>query len=122
MPRTRASFEPDDDLEFVFWTICLAVSAIACLWIGLIAISSEASSHSWYEVSCCSDRDCKPVADGVVVERADGVHVEGHGVLSRTDSRLRWSRDDSDHICETAATGYGTSRKLVCVYRKPNGM
>lgn len=77
--------------------------------------ASAAFAHSFYEPACCSDRDCAPVADGVVVEKADGVHVKGWDVLSRTDPRLRWSRDDQDHVCQQPG-------KLLCVYRKPNGM
>jgi hypothetical protein len=43
------------------------------------------------------------------------VHVQGFGILSRSDSRLRTSRDDQDHVCQQPG-------KLLCVYRKPNGM
>ena len=92
-------------------------------WLSLICIVFalmmfgvyKARAHSWYEPSCCSGKDCRPVDDGHVVEKADGVHVKGWGVLNRADSRLRWSRDDRDHVCENPA-------KLLCVYRKPNGM
>ena len=89
-----------------------------CFAAVLLCTAERARAHSWYEVTCCSERDCLPVDDGVVVERADGVHVQGHGTLSRTDPRLRMSRDDRDHLCvsQHAAT------KLLCVYRKPNGM
>ena len=71
--------------------------------------------HSWYEAACCSGVDCAPVADSVVEELADGVHVSGFGVLSYSDPRLRWSRDFEAHVC---ATQYAP-RKLLCVYRKP---
>lgn len=80
-----------------------------------LIIAAQAHAHSWYEPQCCSDRDCREVDDGFVVEKADGVHVQGWGVLSATDPRLRWSRDDRDHVCQEPT-------KLLCVYRKPNGM
>jgi hypothetical protein len=59
--------------------------------------------------------DCAPVADSVVEEFADGVHVSGFGVLSYGDPRLRWSRDLEAHVCATQSL----PRKLLCVYRKP---
>jgi len=83
-----------------------------------VCLAETARAHSWYEASCCSERDCVPVEDGVVVEKADGVHVQGFGILSRTDPRLRLSRDDRDHLCVAQAG----ATKLICVYRKPNGM
>jgi hypothetical protein len=83
-----------------------------------VCLAETARAHSWYEVACCSERDCVPVEDGVVVEKTDGVHVQGFGILSRTDPRLRLSRDDRDHLCVAQAG----ATKLICVYRKPNGM
>jgi hypothetical protein len=77
-----------------------------------------ASAHSWYEAACCSGIDCAPVENGVVVERDDGVHVEGFGILHEGDSRLRWSLDDEDHICASRSQ----PAKLLCVYRKHKSM
>lgn len=78
--------------------------------------ATAAHGHSWYEDSCCSGIDCREVADGTVEERAVGVHVKGFGILSYSDPRLRWSRDDQDHLCVSISDG-----KLLCVYRKPKG-
>jgi hypothetical protein len=105
------------------WVLVWAVLAwimffTAVLLLALIAWANPLKAHAWYDAACCSDRDCKPVDDGVVAEKADGVHVQGHGILSRTDSRLRMSRDDRDHLC---VPSYDKT-KLLCVYRKPNGM
>jgi hypothetical protein len=93
----------------------LAFSLLAAL---PICSPEGARAHSWYEAACCSERDCVPVEEGVVVEKADGVHVQGHGILNRMDPRLRMSRDDRDHLCVAPHS----STKLLCVYRKPNGM
>lgn len=68
--------------------------------------------HGWYEQSCCSDKDCHPVENGAVQNGKEGVAVEGFGLLSYSDPRLRWSRDDRDHICHNGI-------KLHCVYRRP---
>ena len=89
-----------------------------CLAALLVCTPEGARAHSWYEAACCSERDCVPVEEGVVVEKTDGVHVQGHGILNRMDPRLRMSRDDRDHLC----IAQHSSTKLLCVYRKPNGM
>lgn len=34
-------------------------------------------AHSWYAAACCSERDCAPVEDGVVIEKSDGVLAVG---------------------------------------------
>lgn len=73
-------------------------------------------THSWYDDSCCSTVDCAPVEDGLVEEKAGGVHVKGFGVMSYQDSRLRWSRDEKDHLCISTL-----SKELLCVYRRPKG-
>jgi hypothetical protein len=82
-----------------------------------VVLADPALSHSWYEPACCSGVDCAPVQDGLIEDRADGVHVRGYGTLSYTDARLRWSQDDRDHMCVTQ----DASHKLLCVYRRPKG-
>jgi hypothetical protein len=77
-------------------------------------LNDRASAHGWYEWECCTEKDCRPVADGYVVERVDGVYVKNWGLLHRTDRRLRPSRDEQDHVCERIAPG-GRSA-LLCVY------
>jgi hypothetical protein len=94
--------------------VVIAVSCFLCL--ALFAFG-PALAHSWYEAACCSGVDCHPVADGIVSERPNGdVEVQGYGVLNHADSRLRWSRDTGDHVCESP-----DKRKLLCVYRRPPG-
>ena len=83
----------------------------------LLLMSSMAIAHEWYESTCCADRDCGPVKDGVVEDQESGVLVEGFGILSYTDPRLRWSRDNNDHLCISS----GPPQKLICVYRKFKG-
>jgi hypothetical protein len=94
---------------------------IGALLIILVLYNAVAKAHDWYEPQCCSGSDCKPVHDDDVAERPDGVHVRGWGVLSRTDPRIRTSRDDASHICETPGGILTSSRKLYCVYLKPSG-
>jgi hypothetical protein len=84
----------------------------------LILLGGPAAAHEWYELSCCDEQHCSPVPDGTVEEGKDGVIVQNFGILSYTDPRLRWSKDNRDHLC--ILRGY--KPKLLCVYRKPKGM
>jgi len=78
-----------------------------------LLLSTQAAAHEWYEPACCAETHCRPVADGVVEQKPDGVWVSGYGILRYDDGRLRWSRDDHDHVCSNGG-------KLLCVYRKPS--
>ncbi len=88
------------------------------LFFTLVWIASPADAHDWYDGDCCSDRDCHPVADGIVIDTQDGgVDVKGFiqsggfiQHLAPSSTRLRWSLDTRDHICNDA-------EKLICVYR-----
>ena len=98
-----------DDL--IAWAACLVL--LACL---VFAFTSPSRAHSWYDPACCSGIDCKPVPDGVVEEHKDGLYVQGYGILSYADPRVRQSRDWQTHLCVSP------SGKLLCVYRKPGGV
>lgn len=88
------------------------MARIIALIVAVFAFAGPASSHSWYESACCGGNDCQPVADEAVINAKEGVQVEGFGLLSYSDSRLRWSRDNANHICAQGP-------KLNCVYRRP---
>lgn len=85
----------------------------------IAAVAQFITVHMWYENACCGGMDCKPVADGVVEDRQQGVEVNGFGLLSYSDPRLRWSQDNSDHLCVSNST---MTPKLVCVYRRFKGI
>lgn len=91
-------------------------TAVVALALAALLYATKAPAHSWYEPSCCSGFDCAPVEDGVVVEnpRTGAVTVLSH-TLDRADPRVRLSRDDQDHVCQSP------SGKLLCVYLKPKG-
>jgi hypothetical protein len=82
---------------------------------ALLFTTLVVKTHDWYDQDCCSDRDCHPVPDGVVIDTPDGVKVYGRWTIPYGDKSLRWSRDDHDHICTN-------NLLLFCVYRKPNWM
>lgn len=96
----------------------LAASVLIAVFIILALASVPARGHEWYENACCSDRDCAPVADGTVTDKKGGVAIEGFGTLNYSDPRLRWSRDNRDHLCISS----GPPQKLICVYRRFKGI
>jgi hypothetical protein len=112
----HVNHEEISDTKFTIYTLIISVAIGLCIW---VALAASAFGHGWYEYACCSDKDCRPVEDGYVVERVDGIHVKNWGVLHPSDSRLRMSRDDKDHVCEQIKPG---NSKLMCVYLKPQGM
>jgi hypothetical protein len=87
----------------------------ACIVIWFVLLMTQADGHEWYARECCHDQHCHPVADGVVTDAKGGVNVVGFGFVENSNPRLRWSRDNEDHLCVQAG-------RLVCVYRRPKGM
>jgi len=84
--------------------------------VALMMLAAPAAGHEWYDPACCNEVHCHPVADGVVQQLGFGVSVrlDTHTLtIPYSDPRLRWSRDDHDHICSNGSQVY-------CVYRKPS--
>lgn len=49
----------------------------------------------WYDIACCSQNDCRPVAADEVVEQGDGTYRYRQYVFSRALP----SRDGNAHVC-----------------------
>ncbi len=99
------------------WYVLIIAAIGMCMIVAAVLMATPARGHSWYESDCCSGIDCAPVADELIEERADGVHVQGFGVLAYGDPRLRWSRDHQKHLCAQRSLFLGT--QIRCVYLKP---
>ena len=91
------------------------------LWFGfalgcVMAHPSPARSHSWYEPSCCSSRDCQPVDVRDVGESGDHYTYQGMRfpkTMSRPSQDSRW------HVC-VLMQGFG-QRAIRCIYRPVPG-
>ena len=69
-------------------------------FVFLFSILFESRAHSWYDVQCCSEKDCAPVTD---------TQEDGHGnlivsselgtVFVPNNFTRRPSQDEKDHIC-----------------------
>lgn len=62
--------------------------------------AAPAQAHSWYDGTCCSEKDCRPVKLGEVKLQGDGWLVVPTGeLLPFNDIRLKHSRDPLMHRC-----------------------
>lgn len=92
------------------------VRPLAWLVTSLALGASPALAHDWYPVSCCSDRDCRPLLEEggeTVTELRDGWRLWDGRVIARSIARL--SPDRRFHICESPA------RTVLCFFAPPGG-
>jgi hypothetical protein len=84
--------------------------------IGLLGIA-PASAHDWYPAWCCSDRDCRSLAEEkgeTVVETADGWRLWDGRLVGRDD--VKPSPDRHFHLCEEALT-----KAIICFFAPVGG-
>jgi hypothetical protein len=90
---------------------------LLCLCLSLA--SAAAFAHSWYDVECCSGKDCEPIDDTAVTMHGDGYHVhytssagfEVWGVVPYDKARM--SHDGHYHGCASFA-------RFLCLYVPAN--
>ena len=96
----------------------------------LLVMLERASAHSWYESSCCSGQDCRPMPVGTVKITPQGYELsipDGPVVkISNTDPRIRMipiSAPPEDrfrfHVCTAMGRPSGT---VLCVYVPEGGV
>lgn len=90
----------------------IATAALVAVFLCLV---KAAGAHGFYEVACCSDRDCAPVDDGRVTQIDGGYIVDGEFVPQR-DPRVRRPINEQFHLCKHVTTG-----ALLCIYPKLQG-
>ncbi|MBF9235168.1 hypothetical protein [Microvirga alba] len=76
--------------------------------------ASLAMAHSWYPAECCSDRDCRELAEDkgeTVDETPDGWQLWDGRVIERGIAKL--SPDKKFHLCETE------SKTILCFFVPP---
>jgi hypothetical protein len=73
-----------------------------------------ARAHDWYPVSCCSDKDCRPLADAKgesVLETFAGWVLWDGRVITRDAAKV--SPDGKFHLCENP------SKQILCFFAPP---
>ena len=76
--------------------IC-ASAALAVLL--LISAHSSIRAHSWYDQSCCSDRDCHPVNSDDLVEVENGCWKYLPTGARFCGNQVKPSQDKHWHVC-----------------------
>ncbi len=77
---------------------------------------SVALAHDWYPVSCCSDKDCRPLIEEsgeTVRESAEGWTLWDGRTIARGIAQL--SPDRRFHVCESPA------KTILCFFAPPGG-
>ncbi len=83
--------------------------SLALLAMAMLAVTTAASAHSWYDQGCCSDQDCHPIPPDQVQMTPAGYRVNGTVVPY---SSARPSLDRDFHICIYAG-------QVRCLYAPP---
>ncbi len=87
-------------------------TALALLVLG----SSPILAHSWYPVSCCSDKDCRALIEEsgeTVTESKDGWTLWDGRTIARGIAKL--SPDRRFHLCEMPG------KTILCFFAPPGG-
>nr|WP_048647593.1 hypothetical protein [Nitratireductor soli] len=93
-----------------------ALGIVAMLW-AFDADAHEAPTGWRYPYACCSDQDCRQVADADVREGPEGYTIAATGeTLAYADKRVRNSPDGVFHWC--SIFGDETSR-TICLFVPP---
>ena len=88
----------------------LHLSALLVVGTLLLTIASS-FGHSWYDASCCSNRDCHPVNAEDVIELENGSWKYLPLNIVFTKDKVKPSRDGKFHVC------YGPeSHYPFCIY------
>jgi hypothetical protein len=88
------------------------------LWVlaaAVMLLNGDAAAHSWYDESCCHDRDCHPIPCEQIEKLGDGWvwrdMATKHPYWFPHD-RLKASRDNACHVCVSPKTVPGG----ICLY------
>lgn len=88
------------------------------LALAIVASSTLAIAHSWYDYDCCHDRDCWPLPAFSVEATSQGWKILETGETIPF-SQARKSKDDDFHICRRGGKKDG---EIICLYAPPMGI
>lgn len=92
----------------------IAAGIAILLLIGWLV--GDAWGHWFYEMHCCNQQDCKPVADSAVTETSAGFEL--HDIpefVERSSPKVRKPINEEYHVCRNPAGA------LLCIYPKFQG-
>lgn len=84
------------------------------------ALPTAAMPNGWrYEVSCCSNFDCREVPGSAITEGPNGYVINRTGeVIPMTDPKVKASPDGEFHWC---SVGGQNDSRTICLYVPPRG-
>lgn len=96
----------------------LLVLGLALLLSTCNAAEAHDAPSGWtYPLSCCSDYDCRAVAEADVLERPEGYVIAATGeVIPMTSRKVRQSPDGIFHWCSVAGRDDGAT---ICLFVPP---
>lgn len=103
------------NLTAKFTAIALAIGAASG------ALAHDAPTGWSYDVSCCSNKDCRHDDEAVRPVKTGWLVRQTGEVIAWGDSRLRNSPDGRYHICMSAADFTSTDARVLCLYVPPMG-
>ena len=95
------------------------LAAIFCLpLVHVVPSAAHDAPRGWtYPLACCSDFDCREVAEADVVEGPQGYVIKVTGeVIPMTSRKVRNSPDGQFHWCSVAGKADG---KTICLFVPP---
>ena len=94
-----------------------SAAAAFLLLSALPAAAHDAKSGWTYPLACCSDFDCREVADSDILERPEGYVIRVTGeVIPMSSRKVRQSPDGVFHWCSVAGKSDG---KTICLFVPP---
>lgn len=96
----------------------LAICLMAYAWVLTRPANAHEAPSGWsYDRTCCSDYDCRLIADDAVAVTSGGWLVKATGeVLPFNDRRVKPSPDGSFHRCSHAFARPEAPDKTICLY------
>ncbi len=80
----------------------------------LLLSSAGSRAHDWYPISCCSEKDCRPLTEAKgesVLESTAGWELWDGRIIARNAAKV--SPDGKFHLCENA------DKRILCFFAPP---
>jgi len=105
-------------MKIYLYLIYLATLSIALIVAGwLFPAQAHQAPTGWaYPITCCSNQDCREVAEAKVIENRNGFTVPSGELIHHNDRRLKDSPDGAYHWCTASGADDG---KTLCLFVPP---
>jgi hypothetical protein len=100
--------------------VAFTVAAIATAVLAAMPARAHDAKSGWiYPLECCSNYDCREVADADIDEGPQGYVIKTTGeVIPMTDAKVKMSPDGEFHWCSRGGRQDGAT---ICLFVPPRG-